>query len=61
MDSDPKVEPMLKRPKVEKSSPVIWTPWGPQKFSERDAQLAARRRLGRKVEKLGARKPVLVG
>jgi hypothetical protein len=50
---DPKVEPM-KHLKAEKAAPppVLWTPWGPQKFTERDAQLAAIRRLIRKVEKL---------
>lgn len=60
MRMDPKVESM-KRPKAAKTSPVIWTPWGPQKFSERDAQIAAIRRLVRKVEKLSHRKPGLVG
>ena len=60
MHVDPKVEPM-KRPKADKASPVLWTPWGPQKFSERDAQIAAKRRLVRKVEKLSHRKLSLVG
>ena len=62
MRMDPKVEPM-KRLKADKaaSPPVLWTPWGPQKFSERDAQMAANRRLVRKVEKLRPHKLGLVG
>ena len=62
MRMDPKVEPMT-RLRTEKVAPppVLWTPWGPQKFTERDAQLAAIRRLVRKVEKLRPSKLGIVG
>jgi hypothetical protein len=43
---------------TEKPTPpaaVLWTPWGPQKPVEREAQRSATRHLALKVEKLGKR------
>ncbi len=55
MYNDAKVIPMAKRLKPEKpgaKAPVLWTPWGPQTFAERDAQLDATRRSIRRIRKL---------
>lgn len=50
MRNDAKVKPMAKCPNADTpmvKQPVLWTPWGPQTFAERDAQLGAARNRGR--------------